>query len=164
MNRFAVELKNILAEELNIYKKLLVLAKDKTKLLVDRKLTELQATVEQEESLVQQLIDLEPLRQEQVMAIVGEPTIKLELLVEKISDDNIKSELIDIGSKLREVVEEIKVINEGNQRLAQMGLEVAKQTMKIMTKAPKPVTYGPPSGANNRNSSLRGRSLFDHKA
>ncbi len=163
MNRFAVELKNILAKELNIYQNLLELAKNKTKFLVDRKLTELQNTVEQEESFVQQLIDLEPLRQEQIMAIVGEPTIKLEILVEKISDDNIKSELIDIGSKLREVVEEIKVINEGNQRLAQMGLEVVKQTMKIMTKAPKPVTYGP-SGSSNKNSSLRGRSLFDHKA
>ena len=96
------------------------------------------------------------------MSIVGESTIKLEVLVEKLSDENLKAELINIGSELREVVEEIKVVNEGNQRLAQVGLEVTKQTMKIMTKAPKPVTYGP--SGSNRNNTLRGRSLFDHKA
>ncbi len=162
MNQNVVELKNILAEELEVYQKLLKLATDKTKLLVDRKLTELQTTVEQEENLVQRLIELEPLRQEQVMAIVGEPIIKLDVLVEKLSDDSLKKELIDIGSKLREVVEEIRVINEGNQRLAQTGLEVAQQTIKIMTRAPKPVTYGP--GGSKSNSQLRGRSLFDSKA
>ena len=86
MNQSAVELKNILAKELSVYQELLKLAKDKTKLLVDRKLTELQASVEQEENLVQQLVELEPLRQEQVMAIAGEPVIKLEVLVEKLSD------------------------------------------------------------------------------
>ena len=162
MNQSAVELKNILAKELNVYQELLKLAKDKTKLLVDRKLTELQASVEQEENLVQQLVELEPLRQEQVMAIAGEPVIKLEVLVEKLSDESIKLEMIDIGSKLREVVEEIRVINEGNQRLAQVGLEVAQHTLKIMTRAPKPVTYGP--GGSKSNNNMRGRSLFDHKA
>ena len=162
MNQNAVELKNILAQEMNVYQELLKLAKDKTKLLVDRKLTELQASVEQEENLVQQLVELEPLRQEQVMAIAGEPVIKLEVLVEKLSDESIKLEMIDIGSKLREVVEEIRVINDGNQRLAQVGLEVAQHTLKIMTRAPKPVTYGPGGSKNNNN--MRGRSLFDHKA
>ena len=162
MNQNVVELKNILAEELDVYQKLLELATNKTKLLVDRKLTELQTTVEQEENLVQRLIELEPLRQEQVMAIVGEPIIKLDVLVEKLSDESLKKDLIDIGSKLREVVEEIRVINEGNQRLAQTGLEVAQHTIKIMTRAPKPVTYGP--GGSKSNSQLRGRSLFDHKA
>ena len=162
MNQSAVELKNILAEELNVYQELLKLAKDKTKLLVDRKLTELQASVEQEESLVQRLVELEPLRQEQVMIIAGEPVVKLEVLVEKLSDESIKTEMIDIGSKLREVVEELKVINDGNQRLAQVGLEVAQHTIKIMTRAPKPVTYGP--GGSKSNNQMRGRSLFDHKA
>ena len=162
MNQNAVELKNILAQELNVYQELLKLAKDKTKLLVDRKLTELQASVEQEENLVQQLVELEPLRQEQVMAITGEPVVKLEVLVDKLSDESIKTELIDIGSKLREIVEELKVINDGNQRLAQVGLEVAQQTIKIMTRAPKPVTYGP--GGSKSNNQMRGRSLFDHKA
>ena len=162
MNQSAVELKNILAKELSVYQELLKLAKDKTKLLVDRKLTELQASVEQEENLVQQLVELEPLRQEQVMAITGEPVVKLEVLVDKLSDESIKTELIDIGSKLREIVEELKVINDGNQRLAQVGLEVAQQTIKIMTRAPKPVTYGP--GGSKSNNQMRGRSLFDHKA
>ena len=162
MNQNAVELKNILAQELNVYQELLKLAKDKTKLLVDRKLTELQASVEQEETLVQQLVELEPLRQEQVMAITGEPVVKLEVLVDKLSDESIKLELIDIGSKLREIVEELKVINDGNQRLAQVGLEVAQHTIKIMTRAPKPVTYGP--GGSKSNNQMRGRSLFDHKA
>ena len=162
MNQNAVELKNILAQELNVYQELLKLAKDKTKLLVDRKLTELQASVEQEENLVQQLVELEPLRQEQVMAITGEPVVKLEVLVDKLSDESIKTELIDIGSKLREIVEELKVINDGNQRLAQVGLEVAQHTIKIMTRAPKPVTYGP--GGSKSNNQMKGRSLFDHKA
>ena len=162
MNQNAVELKNILAQELNVYQELLKLAKDKTKLLVDRKLTELQASVEQEENLVQQLVELEPLRQEQVMAITGEPVVKLEVLVDKLSDESIKTELIDIGSKLREIVEELKVINDGNQRLAQVGLEVAQHTIKIMTRVPKPVTYGP--GGSKSNNQMRGRSLFDHKA
>ncbi len=162
MNSHAAELKNILTQELGIYKELLRLGKDKTKLLVDRKLTELQSTVEQEENLVQQLIELEPLRQEQFMAIVGEPMVKLEVLVEKVTDDGLKTDLIDLGSKLREVVDEIKVVNEGNQRLAQVGLEVAQSTIKIMTRAPKPVTYGPNSGSTQ--NAMRGRSLFDLKA
>ena len=95
MNENVVELKNILTEELSVYQKLLELAKDKTKLLVDRKLTELQATVEQEENLVQRLIELEPLRQEQVNAIVGEPIIKLG----KMITDNIKSLLDGVNNR-----------------------------------------------------------------
>jgi flagellar biosynthesis/type III secretory pathway chaperone len=160
LNQNAAELKNILAKELEIYERLLLLAKDKTKLMVDRKLPELQESIEQEESYVQQLIELEPLRQEQVLAIVGEPTIKLDVLVEKLPNDSLKDDLISIGSKLRNVVEEIRIVNEGNQRLAEVGLEVAQHTIKLMTKAPKPVTYGP-SGSNKNG--LRGRSLFDHK-
>lgn len=160
----AVELKNILTKELAVYEKLLAIAKDKTKLLVDRNLPELQSNLEEEENLVQQLVDFEPLRRDCVMAMVGEPSIRLELLVNRILDENLKSELISLGSRLREVVEEIRVINEGNQRLAQVGLEVAQQTIKIMTRAPKPVTYGPGgSGVSNQNQ-MRGRSLFDHKA
>lgn len=161
MNQQAVELKNILTEELNIYVELLRLGKDKTKLLVDSKMSELQATVAQEENLVQQLIELEPLRQELFCAVAGEPIVKLEVFVEKVEDENLKAELIELGSKLREVVEEIKSVNEGNQRLAEVGLEVAQHTIKIMTRAPRPATYG-------RNSStqktMRGCSLFDSKA
>ena len=51
------------------------------------------------------------------MAIVGEPIIKLDVLVEKLSDDSLKQELIDIGSKLREVVEEIRVNQMGFENL-----------------------------------------------
>ncbi len=159
----AVELRNILAEELDIYQELLELAKDKSKLLVERYPTGLQSLVEQEEGLVQQLVELEPRRQEQVVSIVGKTTVKLEELVGKVSDEAVKTELIDIGSKLRETVEEIRVINEGNQRLAQQALEITQQTLKIMTRAPKPVTYGPRGGMRTPQP-LAGRSLIDRKA
>lgn len=164
MDLHVAELKNILTDELNIYRELLSLGKDKTKLLVDRKLTELQSTIEKEENLVQQLIELEPLLQENFNIIVGEPVAKLDILVEKVPDKDLKAEFIDLGSKLREVVEELKAVNEGNQRLAQVGLDVAQHTIKIMTRAPKPVTYGPGGGSNSTQNSMRGRSLFDSKA
>ncbi|HMM59630.1 MAG TPA: flagellar export chaperone FlgN, partial [Candidatus Rifleibacterium sp.] len=100
MNRKVEELKEILGEELSIYRKLLQHAGDKRKLLLEKFSTDLQNIVNQEEILVQRLIELEPRRRECVAAIADTADANLDTAVEKISEADGKSDVWMVGSQL----------------------------------------------------------------
>jgi len=154
------QLKLILEEELNVYQQLLRLAGEKKKLLLEKFSTELQTIVSQEEILVQRLIELEPQRRECVQKITGSHEASLDEAVEIVSEDDGKSDLWMTGSQLRDVVAQIKKANDENQRLLEQALELTQYSIKLITRAPKDVTYG----ATGTQTTKKGFSLIDRKA
>lgn len=160
MKAVADQLKAILTEELEVYQQLHRLAGEKKKLLLEKFSTDFQTIVSKEEVLVQRLIDLEPERKECVQKITGSVDSNLDAAVEAISESDGKSDLWMIGSKLRDVVALIKKINDENQRLLEQALELTQYSIKLITRAPKDVTYG----ATGKQGTKKGHSLVDRKA
>lgn len=154
------QLKGILADELNIYQQLLRLAGEKKKLLLEKFSTDLQTIVTQEEILVQRLIELEPQRRDCVQKITGNLEAGLDEAVEVVSEDDGKSDLWMTGSQLRDVVASIKKANDENQKLLEQALELTQYSIKLITRAPKDVTYG----ASGTQTTKKGYSLIDRKA
>lgn len=160
MKAIVDQLKAILEDELSIYQQLFRLAGEKKKLLLEKFSTDLQKIVTQEETLVQRLIELEPARQEAVRKITGKEDSNLDQAVEAVSEADGKSDLWMTGSKLRDVVAAIKKVNDENQRLLEQALELTQYSIKLITKAPKDVTYG----ATGVQGTKKGFSLIDRKA
>jgi len=155
------ELKEILSEELTIYQKLLRFARDKKKLLLEKFSTDLQTIVTQEEILVQRLIDLEQLRRDLVAKIAGSSDANLDAAVEKVSNADSKSDLWLLGSQLRDLMNEIKSVNDENQRLLEQALELTQYSIKLITRVPGDVTYGP---GGKQPPKRPGSVLIDRKA
>lgn len=161
MKQAVEELKAILGEELTIYQKLLSFARDKKKLLLEKFSTDLQTIVTQEEHLVQRLIDLEQLRRDLVSQITGDGDASLDAAVEKIPEADNKSDLWLLGNQLRDLMSEIKTINDENQKLLEQALELTQYSIKLITRVPSGVTYGP--GGKKPAKSLN-PTLIDRKA
>lgn len=154
------QLKEVLEDELSIYQQLLRLASEKKKLLLEKFSTEFQTIVSQEELLVQRLIELEPLRRDCVRKITGSEDTNLDQAVEVIPESDGKSDVWMTGSKLRDVVASIKKVNDENQRLLEQALELTQYSIKLITRAPKDVTYG----ATGTQTTRKGNLLIDRKA
>lgn len=162
MNQVAAKLRAILEEELTVYQQMRDLALQKKKLLLEKFSSELQTIVSREELLIQRLIELEPERIVCVEKITGKADTNLDAAVEAVAESDGKSDLWMIGSQLREVVSEIKLLNDENQKLLEQALELTQYSIKLITKAPADVTY---SAAGKRPDGKRlGPSLIDRKA
>jgi flagellar biosynthesis/type III secretory pathway chaperone len=155
------KLKTILYEELDIYRKLLGFAHEKRKMLLEKFSTDLQTVVGQEELLVQRLIDLEVDRREEVCRIAGNSDANLDSAVEKISEADGKSDLWLVGTQLRDVVNSIRQANDENQKLLEQALELTQYSIKLITRVPGEVTYGP---AGKQAGKRTGPALIDRKA
>ncbi len=162
MRQVVEELKRVLSKELEVYKKLLEFGKAKRKVLVEKFSSELQNIVSQEELCVQELLDLEPKRQDCVSIIAGNSEAKLEEVTSFIDEKDGKSVVLQIAENLRSVINEIQSINEGNQRLVEQALELTQYSVKLITRVPKPVTYG--KGGKFENTSNQSRSILNLKA
>ncbi|MBU1109305.1 MAG: flagellar protein FlgN [Candidatus Riflebacteria bacterium] len=161
MKQAVEELKAILGEELSIYQKLLSFARNKKKLLLEKFSTDLQTIVTQEEHLVQRLIDLEQLRRGLVSQIVGDDNANLDAAVEKIPEADSKSDLWLLGNQLRDLMAEIKTVNDENQKLLEQALELTQYSIKLITRVPADVTYGP---GGKQPPKRPGSVLIDRKA
>lgn len=161
MKTAVVQLKSILDQELSIYQRLLDFAKEKKKMLLEKFSTELQSIVSQEEVLVQRLIDLECERREVVAQIAGTVDATLDSAVEKVSEADGKSDLWLVGTQLRDLVNNIKTVNDENQKLLEQALELTQYSIKLITRVPGDVTYGP---AGMQAGKRAGPSLIDRKA
>ncbi len=161
MKQTVEELKAVLSEELTIYQKLLSFAFDKKKLLLEKFSTDLQTIVTQEELLVQRLIDLEQLRRDLVAKVAGNTDANLDMAVEKVADADSKSDLWLLGNQLRDVMGEIKGVNDENQKLLEQALELTQYSIKLITRVPAEVTYGP---GGKQPPKRPGSMLIDRKA
>jgi len=156
-------LKQILNEELEIYRRLLELSERKKKLLLEKFSTDLIDIVSEEEKLSARLSELGSARADCLTAIAGQAAVKLEEVLDLIDDANLKSDLWMLGTQLKETLEKIRAINEDNQRLLEQALELTQYTLKLITAPPKEVTYRPP-GQQGTQPPQRPSVLIDRKA
>jgi len=154
-------LKEALSEELAVYERLLGLSKRKQKLLLERFSTDLMKIVAEEEKEVSHLLELENIRIECLTEITGKSNVNLEEALGKISDSDMKSDLWMLGCRLKEIIAEIKTINERNQKLLEQALELTQYSIRLITTLPAKTTYGP--GGQGKGSSP-GSIIIDRKA
>ena len=152
---------NILDEELELYKTILELSNNKTSLLRENKVKELETTTQEEESLVATVIEKEKLRIQEVKNICkryGKPekNLKIEELCEFIDDS--KEELMSYKEKIVEILDELKRINKINSVLINSSLEYVNFAVNMLTET-KHNTYQ----AGGMKNQVPQRNLFDMK-
>ncbi|MBE5812366.1 MAG: flagellar protein FlgN [Clostridiales bacterium] len=156
------KLLNILDEELNLYKTALELSNNKTVLLKENKVKELESMTKEEESLVATIIEKEKERIQEVKNICkqyGKPesSLKIEELCEFIEGS--KEELLDYKKEIIKVLEELKNVNKINSSLINSSLEYINFTVNMLTETSKNPVYQPGGFQENKAQ----RNLFDIK-
>lgn len=156
------DLLNILDEELMLYKTILDLSNNKTTLLKENKVKELEAMTKEEESLVANVIEKEKLRIKEVKNICvryGKPeqSLKIEELCEFI--DNSKEELLSYKKEIMAILEELKKVNKLNSTLINSSLEYVNFAVNMLTETSTNPTYQR-GGYQEKKAQ---RNLFDMK-
>ena len=111
------KLLKILDEELNLYKKILEVSNNKTTLLKENKVKELEAITKEEESMVADVIAKEKVRIQEVKNVCkryGKPeqSLKIEELCEFVEES--KEELLATKAEIVRVLDELKKVNKIN--------------------------------------------------
>jgi len=157
------ELQQLIREELAVYRRLLILAEDKRKLLLERFSTDLLAIVADEEKQVERLSQLADRRRELTERICPkEPDITLEQLVERMPDVESRSGLWMLVTERNDVVDKIRELNERNQKLLEQALELTRYSIQLLTKPQQAATYARP-GQTKATPGATTPTLLDRK-
>lgn len=162
MQSIVNNLKEILLQQLEVYQELLKIGESKNKILLTKAVDQLQEMVSKEELLVQQLIDLEIPRKKRVKTLTKDGDAKFEVILGFVEDLSEKQALQQIADQLNQTIEEVNKLNSMNQRLVEQALELTVHSLKLVTRAPKPATYGPTGKAPTQLP--QGRTLINKKA
>jgi flagellar biosynthesis/type III secretory pathway chaperone len=158
------ELLNILEKENNIYEDILKISKNKTRIIVEGKVTDLESVVKYEQSLVLQMGRLETARDEMVGNISKELNIKnsditiSELLKYVKGEQNSKLKLYQ--DNMSNIISELKSANELNSKLIKNSLEFIDFSMNIISNVYTGVNS---YGNSGKTSDTKKRSFFDVK-
>ena len=152
---------NILDEELELYKTILELSNNKTTLLKENKVKEIEATTKEEEALVATVIEKEKTRMQEVKNICkryGKPekNLKIEELCEFI--DNSHEELMNYKKQITEILDELKRVNKTNSVLINSSLDYVNFAVNMLTE-----TNNNTYQAGGMKNSIPQRNLFDMK-
>ncbi|MBI3037949.1 flagellar protein FlgN [bacterium] len=157
-----LQLKNILSEELSLYRHILVLSEKKQKLLLERFSTDLLQIVADEEEAVQKLASFEGERQSLIEKISHQPgDSSLEDFVNSfVKNDTEKTVFFLLKRDLNDVITRIKEINERNQKLLEQALDLTRYSLGLVTTPPREVIYHRP---DTKKVSPSYPSLIDRK-
>jgi flagellar biosynthesis/type III secretory pathway chaperone len=152
----------ILDEEIDLYKTILEVSNEKTLLLKENKVKELEEITKKEEGLVADVIAKEKVRIQEVKNICkryGKPeqSLKIEELCEFI--DNSKDELLNCKKEITKILEELKKVNKMNSVLINSSLEYVNFAVNMLTETSKKPTYE----AKGVQINSAQRNLFDIK-
>lgn len=153
------------------FERLLILSQQKTPVIVNNKIAELEKITDEEQIIVGKISNLES-RRESVTKDIAEvinkdvADLKLTTLIDLMSNQpGERKRLSDIHDKLSATVNQIKQVNEGNAELIKNALEMVNfdlSVMQAMRQAPETANYS--KGAVNTGSMLGGSSGgFDAK-
>jgi flagellar biosynthesis/type III secretory pathway chaperone len=152
----------ILDEEIDLYKTILDVSNEKTLLLKENRVKELEEVTKKEEALVADVIAKEKVRIQEVKNICkrygkSEQSLKIEELCEFI--DNSKEELLSYKSEITKILEELKKVNKINSVLINSSLEYINFAVNMLTETSKNPTYE----AKGIQTNTAQRNLFDIK-
>lgn len=157
MSCFKDELKEILNEELQIYKELSQITYEKTQTIIDNDTEFLDKITRREEELILEITQWEKKREELLNSWGLDKNTPLNQIISNIPAED-KKELEEIKEELFKILKEIKERNELNNVLIRDSLEYIDFNINLLSNAKDPGTYG----KGNKNSNVN-QSIFDKK-
>lgn len=161
------ELRDILAEELQIYEEMLELTVKKTKIIARGKINDLDNITQLENSLILRIGKIEDTREKVVKNIQNHFEIQEELSVTDIlnyldgKEDELRSEIGKMIERLSQVLDELKEKNNLNSLLIKDTLEYIELNLNLLTDATEQGTYNNKIQKDHTSQKI---SLFDTKA
>ena len=163
-NTLVERLIDVLGKEAAVYEDILKISKNKTNIIVEGKVSELESLVKLEQSLVLQMGKLEGLREELVDKISTElhiETGKITIsMLTALVDTEVKGKLKNCQGRLENVLLELKGKNELNAKLIKNSLDYIDFSVNIMSSI---AATGNNYGDTGNVSEGGKRRLFDVK-
>jgi flagellar biosynthesis/type III secretory pathway chaperone len=165
------ELIDCLEQETKEFARLLTLSQQKTPVIVNSKITELEKITDEEQIIVGRITGLEA-RRESVTKDIAEvinkdvEDLKLTTLIDLMSNQpKERKRLSDVHDRLAETVKQVRQVNENNAELIKHSLEMVNFDLSViqaMRQAPETANYS--RGGMNTGAMLGGSSGgFDAK-
>lgn len=152
---FEMELRTILEKELDVLIELKNLSFNKTDMIINNHIREIEETTKEEEVLINKMAFLEEKR-EKLMDTWGVPVdTPISDVIERVPEDN--KELIKIKDNMYEAMSELSLRNKLNNDLIKENLDWIDFNMNLMTNTHIDPGYG------KENKQPSGNSIFDRK-
>lgn len=152
--------------QLNVlHLELLESGKKKRQVLIDNKLDELSAILQEESRLIRKVSETEQLWVEAAKrffmenGLQPEPELTAKDLMDLVSDPGEKQALEEVRRELTGTMHELKQLNALNQQLIEQSLAYVDYTIELLTGMPDEPTYRNP----NDSKGPERRSVFDRK-
>lgn len=151
---FKEELMAVLKAELEGLKAIKELAYQKTDVIVNNEVEELEKITKKETELINQMANIEKARLKLLNSWGLDMNTPLSHIIEKIPEE--KEDLEKLAEELKAYLMDIQVRNNMNKELIEDNLEWIEFNINLLTQTAAPTTY-------NKKDSKTGQSLFDRK-
>jgi len=153
---FKDELMEILKAELESLKAIKELSYEKTEVIINNQLEQLESITKKEVELINQMANLEKARLNLLNTWGVDIKAPLSQIMEKIPGE--KEELLNLADDLKNSLKDIQSRNDMNRELIEDNLEWLEFNINLITEAATPATY-----SKEKNNSKSGRTIFDRK-
>ena len=145
------ELIDTLEAEAQEFEKLLTITQQKTPVIVNNKIAELQKITDEEQIIVSRITGLETKREavtKDIAEVINKDVeeLKLTTLIDLMSNQpKERARLSDVHDKLSATVKEVRQVNENNAELIKHSLEMVNfdlSVLQAMRQAPETANYG----------------------
>ncbi|NLK44644.1 MAG: flagellar protein FlgN [Tissierellia bacterium] len=154
---FMEELVLVLKKELDVLKDLKELTFEKTDLIINNQIKELEATTKKEEDLINQVALLEEEREKLLDTWGVGPDTPISNIIERIPGD--KGDLPLIKDEMHHVMEELFLRNKLNRDLIEENLQWIDFNINLISNMQVQPSYG----KDTKDSKVPGKSIFDRK-
>ena len=151
------ELVLVLKKELDVLKDLKELTFEKTDLIINNQIKELEATTKKEEDLINQVALLEEEREKLLDTWGVGPDTPISNIIERIPGD--KGDLPLIKDEMHHVMEELFLRNKLNRDLIEENLQWIDFNINLISNMQVQPSYG----KDTKDSKVPGKSIFDRK-
>ncbi|MDP4094779.1 MAG: flagellar protein FlgN [Bacillota bacterium] len=164
-NQMINDLVKVLEQESGLYKEILNISKNKTNIIIEGKIAELESVVKLEQSIVFQMGRLEDTREQLVEKLskelgMDDPSqVTLSQLIKYVDDNSLK-DLRAYQDGMTRTINELKNCNEVNSRLIRNSLDYINFSINLLTEVGS-VNNG--YGNTGMGSDSKKRNLFDVK-
>jgi hypothetical protein len=165
MRENEIKLKEILSQELDLYEQTLELAKRKTEVLKESKLTELELITLEEREKVEKISRIDREREEIVKGLAESLGVNERLDLSTMSEnftEEAKEGFLKLKEEFKVTIEKLKQVNSLNDTLIKDSLEYIDFSLNIMSAATVDGNYS--GSLNDERENTNKRSLFDLKA
>ncbi|QIB27513.1 flagellar protein FlgN [Caloranaerobacter azorensis] len=163
MEKLINDLKDILIEELNLYKHMLELSINKTEIITSGQVRELDKITQKEQALILKAGKLEDIRESIISKIQDELNLKevknISKLIDYLSEDQ-KKEIEDVKQQLIDVLNRLKERNSLNSTLIKDSLEYINLNVNLLANVLSSNIY---SDKVSKDDVVQSKNIFDAK-